>query len=440
MSKIEILLPAMGEGIIEATITKWLVKEGSYVEEDEPIIEVATDKVDSEIPSPITGILTRIIYHEGEIPKIGEVLAIIDDNKEHPAEEIVESKLTYNPEIIQNESLKDFNNTSKVIKNTVSVKKPQYSEEQVITPYIRFLAKSREIQFEELLRIKGSGLDGRITKDDLNNYIKSGRQYKLRNSVFSNEFTSKSEEQSPLINQQYIPGPGEEVVEMDRTRKLIAAHMVNSKRTSPHVTSMLEIDVTHLVQWRMKYKEEFLQKHGIKLTYTPVIVMACIKALKDFPGINISVAGEYIIYKKYINIGVATALPDGNLIVPVIKEADKRSFVNIALHLANLADRARNSKLEPSDIKGSTFTVTNLGHYENVSGTPIINQPEVAILAVGAIKRKPGVVIIERQETIGIRDILVLSLTYDHRVVDGSLGGSFLKSIGDYLVSAVPEF
>jgi 2-oxoglutarate dehydrogenase E2 component (dihydrolipoamide succinyltransferase) len=440
MSKIEIILPAMGEGIIEATITKWLVAEGSFVEVDKPLIEVATDKVDSEIPSPVSGILTKIIYKEGEIPKIGEVLAIIEDGCESHEEDIFVSKPQYSLADPNDSISEKTGQTEKFIKSDIINFRPKYSNETEVTPFIRFLAKSRGIKYQELIHIKGSGLGGRIIKDDLNNYIKSGRRFNQPEIATANGNSVKFDDQLPVNYNQYIPAPGEEVVEMDRTRKLIAAHMVNSKRTSPHVTSMLEIDVTHLVQWRMQYKEEFYHHHGVKLTYTPVIVMACIKALKDFPGINISVSGEYIIYKKNINIGVATALPDGNLIVPVIKEADKRSFVNVALQLANLADRARNSKLEPSEIKGSTFTITNLGHYDNISGTPIINQPEVAILAVGAIKRKPGVVIVDGQETIGIRDILVLSLTYDHRVVDGSLGGSFLKSIGDYLLSALPEF
>ena len=430
----------MGEGIVEAVITKWFITEGSYIEEGQPLIEVATDKVDSEIPSPVTGILSRIIYHEGEIPKIGEVLAIIDDNKERLQEEIIDHKSTYSSDYLLKENMTDYNYTAKIIKNNSPGNIHQDSNENKITPYIRFLAKSREIQLEELVQIIGTGLNGRITKDDLNKYIVTGRRFKQRKSIFVNESDPKFDDEAPTINNLYTPLQGEEVVEMDRTRKLIASHMVSSKRISPHVTSMLEIDVTRLVQWRSNCKDGFYQKHGIKLTYTPVIIMACIKALKDFPGINISVSGDYIVYKKYINIGVATALPDGNLIVPVIKEADKRSFVNIALHLAKLAEKARNSKLEPSEIKGGTFTVTNLGLYDNISGTPIINQPEVAILAIGAIKRKPGVVKIDEQESIGIRDILVLSLTYDHRVVDGSLGGPFLKAIGDYLVASLPEY
>jgi 2-oxoglutarate dehydrogenase E2 component (dihydrolipoamide succinyltransferase) len=439
MSKIEILLPAMGEGIIEATITKWLVAEGTYVEEDQPIIEVATDKVDSEIPSPVSGVVSRIIYHEGEIPKIGEVLAIIENNKVSE-EEKVEVISSHSSQVNTKVNLKETILPVSILKKQSPELLIQNTTEITITPFIRFIAKSRGIQFEELIQISGSGLDGRITKDDLNEYIRLGRCFKINTSSTGFESFANTEDKIQPANYQYILGPGEEVVEMDRTRKIIAAHMVNSKRISPHVTSMLEIDVTHLVQWRLGNKEGFQKKHGIKLTYTPVVVMACVKALKDFPGINISVTGENIIYKKNINVGVATALPDGNLIVPVIKEADKRSFVNIALQLHEIVERARKSKLEPSEIKGGTFTVTNLGLYENVSGTPIINQPEVAILAVGAIKRKPGVVMIDNQETIGIRDILVLSLTYDHRVVDGSLGGSFLKSIGDYLMLSVPEF
>ena len=312
--------------------------------------------------------------------------------------------------------------------------------EKIITPFVRFLAKNRSIGYSELTQIKGSGLGGRITKNDINAYILAGRPFQNNmDSIEAGDQSSNgvSTAQEP---EKYVPGPGEEMTEMDRTRKLIATNMVRSKRISPHVTSMVEIDVTPLVQWREKNKEAFKKKFGVKLTYTPVIVMAAVKALKEFPGINISVFGNYIIHKKNINIGVATALPNGNLIVPVIKEADKRNLGNIAIQLADLADRARHGKLEPAEVKGGTFTITNMGQYDNISGTPIINQPEVAILAVGAIKKKPAVVIAGNEQTIGIRDILVLSLTYDHRVVDGALGGSFVRAIGDYLEKNIPEF
>lgn len=440
MGKLEFTLPAMGEGIIEATITRWFVKVGTKIKKDDALVEVATDKVDSEIPSPTEGTITKIIYHEGEIPKVGEVLALIETDQDHVSQiqeagpgderinksvmEITESK----PRIAYiREKNKSF--TAKSAGN-----------ELVITPYIRFLAKDREISFEELNNIKGSGADGRITRNDLHAYILSGRPF--RDEAQAGKINSEA---SPSVselnnNDDYVPGENEEIVPMDRTRKLIAEHMVRSKRTSPHVTSMVEIDVTPLVQWREQNKEVFLEKHGVKLTYTPVIVHAVTKALKLFPGINISVAGDKIIRKNYINIGVATALPDGNLVVPVIREADKRTFVNLALQLNDLAERSRQGKLIPSEIKGGTFTITNMGQYDNVSGTPIINQPEVAILAVGAIKKKPAVVRIDNTYSIGIREIMILSLTYDHRVVDGSLGGSFVRTIGKILEEELPDF
>lgn len=441
MSKTEVILPAMGEGIIEATITRWIVNVGDYVSEDDSLLEVATDKVDTEIPSPGSGVISRIIYHEGEIPKVGEVLAIIEseiDAEEKNQEKTVESEKKPEKETIDKEKPESIVNKQVIVQKTSKRKMSSDQHDMLITPYIRFFAKNRGISFEELRQLKGTGLGGRITKADLNAYIASGR-------VFLSSAAEPAPVNTDLNTQQedktsnYILQPGEELVEMDRTRKLIADHMVRSKRISPHVTSMVEIDVTTLVNWRNTHKDNFLKTHGIKLTYTPAMVVAVVKALKDFPGINISVHGNQIVQKKYLNIGIATALPDGNLIVPVIKEADKSNFVRIAHQIVDLAKRARENKLNPTEIKGGTFTITNLGRYENISGTPIINQPEVAILAVGAIKKKPAVVTSEGIESIGIRDIMVLSLTYDHRVVDGSLGGSFVQQIGKYLSEELPE-
>lgn len=437
MGKFEFILPAMGEGIIEATITRWFVREGDTVEEDEPLLEVATDKVDSEVPAPVSGVISRIIYHEGEIPKIGEVLALIENENitgEDPGEETRGKR----EEVLQAEKREEILPKRKKPVRTVP-SKPD-TDDRRITPFVRFLAKDRGIGPEELQFIKGTGLGGRITKADINTYIRGGRVYKPApvtetERIPDNGMSAESKEGAmPLV------GPGEEIVEMNRTRRLIAEHMVRSKRTSPHVTSMVEIDVTHLVRWREANKKKFLEKYGIKLTYTPVFVEAAVKALKQYPDMNISVSGNYIIRKKYIHIGVATALPGGDLIVPVIRDADERNFANIATELSGLAQRARAGKLKPVEIKGGTFTITNMGQYDNVSGTPIINQPEVAILAVGAIKKKPAVVTINNEQTIGIRDILILSLTYDHRVVDGALGGSFVKAIGDYLVNNLPDF
>jgi len=433
MDSFEFTLPAMGEGIIEATITRWFVNEGDAIKEDDPLVEVATDKVDSEIPSPVSGIVSRIIYHEGEIPKVGEVLATISLSGEvKPSAKITDT----NPEINTQKKtdkpagvLKPFTGGDNGFDSKVLHVEQPVSHDLIITPLIRFLARSREITFGELKQIKGSGLDGRITRDDLISYIQKGRPYMN---------TGQTYPEMPV--DVYKPAPGEEVVEMDRTRKVIAENMVRSKRISPHVTSMVEIDITSLVQWRENNKDHFTEKYGIKLTYTPVIVDASARALKEYPDINISVVGSRIIKKHYINIGVATALPDGNLIVPVIREADKLDLPGIAIKLADLTGRARSYRLHPSEVKGGTFTITNMGQYDNVSGTPIINQPEVAILAVGAIKKKPGIVNTPEGPAVGIRDIIVLSLTYDHRVIDGSLGGSFVRAIGRYLENNPSSF
>ncbi len=435
----------MGEGIIEATITRWFVQEGDYINRDESIVEVATDKVDSEVPSPVSGKIIRIIYHEGEIPKIGEVLAIIQTNAQIDDSETNENEVkSLQPETVGISENKQDNQI--VIESINKEEKTQYSNtekkvnnEIYLTPLVRFLARSRGIPVAELKMIQGTGSGGRITKDDLNNYINSGRRYqKIPNDNLIDDSGTVTLLQSSSDTSDYKLGEGEEIIEMDRTRRLIAEHMIRSKHTSPHVTSMAEVDVTQLVQWREKNKEQFLKKYGIKLTYTPVIVEASLKALKEYPNINISVVRNNIIKKHYFNIGIATALPNGNLIVPVIKDANKSNFVSIALQLADLASRARKGQLLPAEIKGGTFTITNMGQYDNISGTPIINQPEVAILAVGAIKKKPAVVNIGNELSIGIRDILILSLTYDHRVIDGALGGSFVRKIGEYLEKEIP--
>ncbi len=448
MSKTEVILPAMGEGIIEAAITRWFVSVGEFIQEDDPLLEVATDKVDSEIPSPASGVISRIIYREGEIPKVGEVLAIIESEVEKKGAIPEDKDDEEEPDLSERPASK---NMKEEIETEMRIKEKKSSGSQksfevkqsaggnLITPYVRYFAKNRGISFNELQHISVTGLGGRITKEDLNSYIQSGRKFRNEyDTEISGNQNLDAGKESP--KNSYILQPGEELIEMDRTRKLIAEHMVRSKRISPHVTSTVEIDVTSLVNWREIKKEDFFKKHGVKLTYTPIIVLATVKALKDFPGINVSVAGDYIVRKKYINIGIATALPDGNLIVPVIKDADKCNFISIARQIADLSDRARKNKLLPAEIKGGTFTITNMGKYDNISGTPIINQPEVAILAVGAIKKKPGVVLINGNDSIGIRDILVLSLTYDHRVIDGSLGGSFVQTIGKYLSEELPVF
>jgi 2-oxoglutarate dehydrogenase E2 component (dihydrolipoamide succinyltransferase) len=436
MAKTEILLPAMGEGIIEATITKWLVNVGDKVEEDQSIVEVATDKVDSEIPAPQDGIIEKIFFNENDIPKVGDTIAIISTNgsetipseilKDEPKSDVVVK------EIEQNISVKD-NNIDKNQDTQVPSKTPGG---KFLSPLVRSIADKEQISAAELDRINGSGNTGRITKKDIVNYLntRTNTGVDISSNPSVEKKTPVQQVVKPQINKEQIYSGGEyEIVEMDRMRKLIAEHMVMSKQISPHVTSFIETDVTNMVSWRNKNKERILEKENVKLTFTPIFVEAVVKALKDFPMINVSVDGDNIIKKKNINIGVAAALPSGNLIVPVIKNADRLNLIGIAASVNDLASRARENKLKPDEIQGGTFTITNFGTFGNTTGTPIINQPQVAILGVGAIVKKPAVIETPTGDAIAIRHKMTLSLAYDHRVVDGALGGMFLKKISDYL-------
>ncbi len=449
MTTIEVILPAMGEGITDAKITRWLVEEGDIVEEDQPLVEIATDKVDSEIPAPAAGTIKKIISKEGEIPRIGEVLAVVATDAEVPMDEadqeyvqdgIPEQKETKyeNEESNVPEETPVFKQPSPVLSNKIKIE----LQDRYISPFIRNLAKTNNISLEELSAVPGSGANGRLTKHDVLDYInrrltstagQNSSQFSNRGNQHypSPEFQSSTAK--PEKNNGSSENPRVEIIEMDRMRKLIAEHMVKSVLTSPHVTSFVEADLTNLVQWRNSVKKAFAEKYNEKLTYTPLIIEAVSKALKDYPLINVSVDQDKILVKKDINVGMATALTNGNLIVPVIKNADQLTLPGLATEVNDLAKRARENKLKPSEIKNGTFSITNLGSFGNVSGTPIINQPEVAILAAGAILRKPAVVKTNHGESIGIRDIMILSLTYDHRVVDGSLGGLFLKRVSEYL-------
>lgn len=425
MAKIEILIPAMGEGITEATITQFLKKEGDLVEEEESIIEIATDKVDSEIPAPQSGKIAKFLFAEGDVAQVGDVIAIlVPDGEELGDEEIASSEPAKVEEEIAFELPKE--------KTTVETEAKLASKTEngsFISPLVRKIAQEENVSLQELNQIEGSGENKRITKKDILQFIENKRS---QATVSEPKLAPVSSTPAPVSHQSYN-GENVEIIEMDRMRKLIAQYMVQSKQVSPHVTSFIDVDVTGLVQWRNKVKNEFLQKEGQKLTFTPIFVEAVTKALKDYPMVNVSVDGDKIIRKKFINIGMATALPSGNLIVPVIKSADEKNLVGITKQVNNLADRARANKLQPDEIQGSTFTITNLGAFGSTTGTPIINQPEVAILAVGAIKKKPAVIETPQGDTIGIRNIMVLSLSYDHRVVDGALGGMFLKRIAEYL-------
>ncbi|RLD31563.1 MAG: 2-oxo acid dehydrogenase subunit E2 [Bacteroidetes bacterium] len=433
MARIEIPLPTMGEGVIEATLTKWLVNIGDHVEEDDSLVEVATDKVDSEIPAPQAGIVKELLVNEGEVSKVGTPLLILetDDNTE------VDNTLVL--EEVKRLTIDQESQEPEVQENKSKLQTPGFSSlGKFLSPLVRSIATEEAIPPEDIENIQGTGKNGRITKNDLINYIESR---KTETSIFDKEPVPKKDEpktapkviEKAPVESKIVIGESDEIIEMDRIRKIIADRMVASKRTSPHVTSFIEADVTNMVLWRNKIKEEFFQKENQKITFTPLFIEAASKALRDFPMINISVEGDHIIKKKNINIGMATALPSGNLIVPVIKNTDEKNLIGLVKSVNDLANRARKSKLSPDEISGGTFTITNFGTFQNLTGTPIINQPEVAILGVGAIIKKPAVIETETGDAIAIRHLMILSLSYDHRVVDGALGGMFLKRVAEYL-------
>lgn len=425
-------MPKMGESVAEATIIRWLKNEGDRVEADESVLEIATDKVDSEVPSSVSGVLQKKLFKDGDVVKVGTVIALIssgnaekqmapaaaitnDVPKSKPELTVVTEKIPYVPDLI----VKRSNGTTRF-----------YS------PLVRTIASQEGITGEELEIIEGSGAEGRVTKRDILAYIeKKSKPPSISIPAPSITPVNAATAFSPpvtVLSAVSFSGDSE-IIEMDRMRKLIADHMVMSKHTSPHVTSFVEADVTNILMWRNKMKDEFEKREKEKLTFTPIFIEAVARAIKDFPMVNVSVDGTKIIIKKNINIGMATALPSGNLIVPVIRNADRMNLFGLAKTVNDLANRARNNKLLPDEIQGGTFTLTNVGSFGNVMGTPIINQPQVAILAVGAIRKKPAVIETPNGDSIGIRHMMFLSLSYDHRVVDGALGGSFVKRVADYL-------
>lgn len=420
MAQFDLIMPKMGESVAEATIIKWLKQPGDTIELDEPVLEIATDKVDSEIPSPIAGILEKILFQEGETILVNAVIAHINTSADAVVSAPV-SALAIVPPVIESTS------TSTPIAESDTDYRS--ASGRFYSPLVRNIAKEENVSMEELEKIVGTGKDGRVTKNDILAFIPQRSISPAPVAVKAQEAPERI--QAPAVS---VSG-GDEIIEMDRMRKLIADHMVMSKAVSPHVTSFIEVDMTSIVQWRDKIKSTFEKREGEKITYTPIIIEAVAKAIKDFPMINVSVDGTSIIKRKNINIGMATALPSGNLIVPVIKNADMMNLVGITKSVNSLAARARANKLSPDDISGGTFTVTNVGSFGNVMGTPIINQPQVAILAVGVIKKKPAVIETPQGDVIAIRHLMFCSLSYDHRVVDGSLGGSFLRKVGDYLES-----
>lgn len=440
MGIFKLVLPKMGESVSEATLTKWVKAVGDRIEEDDTVVEVATDKVDSEVPSPVQGILKEILFEEGRVAQVGDVIALLEIEGGGEAESIavkidtpaftapaVETSVPENPipgiEILENAN----SESSSITRGT--------SEERFYSPLVKSIAQQEGLSAQELETIAGSGSEGRVTKQDVLDYIK-----------LKSVGTSTIPQVSAAVENTEVRGAttvapvevvkatnGDEIIEMDRMRRLIADHMVNSIRTSPHVFSVVEADVTNLVNWRNKVKDNFKKREGENITFTPLIIEAITKALKDFPMINVSVDGNNIIKRKHINIGMAAALPSGNLIVPVIKDADQLSLVGISKAVNDLANRARGNKLKPDDTQGGTFTFTNIGAFGNIFGMPIINQPQAAILAVGTITKKPAVLETPDGDVIAIRHMMYLTMSYDHRVIDGALGGTFLKRVGDYL-------
>lgn len=425
-----IILPAMGEGIIEATINKWLVTEGSQVKEDDPLVEVATDKVDSEVPSPSSGTIVSIIAREGSTVKVGELLAIIETSVIQTDDEAkrVEKEVNRIRETIV--AVKHEKNETEVLAHDM---KSRTSSGKFISPLVRSIAAREGIRYSDLDKINGTGMDGRITKDDILKILENRKNAEKEIKAAENAKTVK------IADMPDNPLHGDEIIPMDKVRRLIADHMVLSKRTSPHVTSFIDADVTRLVNWRNAYKEKFLASERQKLTLTPIFIDAAAKALNEFPMVNISVDGNNIIKKKNINIGMATALPDGNLIVPVIKNANEKNLTGLAKAVNDLAERARTYKLKPEEITGGTFTVTNFGSYNNIAGTPIINQPQAAILGTGVVKKTPAVIETPDGDMIAIRQIMILSLSYDHRVIDGALAGKFLNKVKDILENYSPD-
>lgn len=411
-------MPKMGESISEATIISWLKSVGDFVEAEEIILEVATDKVDNDVPSPVSGVITEIRFQKDAIVEVGAVLALI--NSELGSEKI---ELGSKKEQTNVEASSTLQNRQPTTNNR------QPTTDNFLSPLIISIAQKENLSIEELQSIPGSGVDGRLQKSDVFQYLKN-RKYPLPSRKSEVESLKSSSYPKPKIN--YIEGK-DHIVEMDRMRKMIADHMVYSKQTSPHVTSYIEVDVTNLVDWRNKNKDEFLKKNNEKFTFTPVFVQAVAKAINNFPMINVSVDGANIIVHKDINIGMATALPSGNLIVPVVKNANEKDLVALAKDVNALAEASRNNKLKPDQVQGSTFTISNVGTFGSLMGTPIINQPEVAILAFGTIKKRPEVITSPNGDEIAIRSMMFLSLSFDHRVVDGFLGGSFLRNVAENL-------
>ncbi|HRI58612.1 MAG TPA: dihydrolipoamide acetyltransferase family protein [Saprospiraceae bacterium] len=440
MARVELVMPKMGESIMEATILKWRKKPGDRIELDEPVLDIATDKVDSEIPSPVAGVLVEILFQENDVVPINKTIAVIE------TEVGAAQPSNGQPAVGSGSSSSGSSSGTGQSVNVPYVPAATATATATATgrfysPLVRTIAKQENIGQAELDTLPGSGQEGRVTKKDILAYVANRSSSDRRES--RTESRDGSQQQPAVavsstppstVNRQPSTVEGNvEIVEMDRMRKLIADHMVMSKHVSPHVTSFVEVDVTNMVNWRNRVKDQFKKQYGENITFTPIFIEAVARAIRDFPMINISVDGTRLIVKKDINIGMAAALPSGNLIVPVIRNADFLNLIGLTKQVNDLAGRARQNQLKPDEIQGGTFTLTNVGTFGNVMGTPIINQPQVAIMATGAIRKKPAVLETEYGDVIAVRQMMFLSLSYDHRVVDGSLGGSFLRRVGDYL-------
>jgi len=440
MALYKLLLPKMGESVSEATITKWLKQPGDLIDEDDTLLEIATDKVDSEVPSPVKGILKEQRYTVDQTVQVGEVVAIIEIEGQNE-EPVIQQEENTAPEVTVAEEHIDLNIPGvDQLPNTAAetASSPYENALRFYSPLVKNIARHEGLSQDELDRIQGTGAEGRVTKEDILAYVAHRDSSSMPHKSIQADQASTGTEApkiTPAAPSQVhtVANGSDEIIEMDRMRRLIADHMVKSVQTSPHVCSFVEADVTNLVLWRNKVKDAYKKREGENITFTPLFIEAISKALKDFPLVNISIDGYNIIKKKNINIGMAAALPNGNLIVPVIKNADQLSLVGLSKSVNDLAQRSRANKLKPDDTQDGTFTFTNIGAFGNIMGTPIINQPQAAILAVGTITKKPAVIETEYGDMIGIRHMMYLSLSYDHRAIDGALGGTFLKRVADYL-------
>jgi 2-oxoglutarate dehydrogenase E2 component (dihydrolipoamide succinyltransferase) len=450
MGKYFLKLPKMGESVVEATLTKWLKEEGESIEVDDIVVEIATDKVDSDVPSEVSGVLIEKKFAENEVVQVGEVMAVIQTEGDEtevesalevePPKEKIEVSIPKAKTLSLPDPLPEFESVSKTVEDAKAMVSPQTSgnNSEFLSPLVKSIVKAEGLSQEELKRIKGSGKDNRITKKDILAYLaQRGSSF---HTTLEKQTTESSNPSSPIYSTKTTTGSGiisksdgDQIIEMTRMAKLTADHMIRSKQTSAHVQSFIEADMTNLWDWREKVKNEFLEREGEKLTFTPLLITALIKALKDFPLLNSSVEGDTIIQKRAINIGMAAAMADGNLIVPVIKNADHLNLVGLAKAVNDLAHRARTQQLKLEEVQEGTFTFTNIGNFGSLTGTPIINQPQVGIVAVGVIRKMPAVIETSQGDSIAIRKKMIISHSYDHRIINGAMGGQFIKSMADYL-------